>query len=428
MFKNIKNKKEKIFIITWTVITVIIVLIALTARVGFYDTAVINAKIDELKGNPQLTSAIQQWRKQGISELQIKKQLEKIAVEQAGASVAINVLKKQSFRAALIAIIAFVIFYVIFSNDKIFNRRKMSFAIAIICLLLFDQVYIANKYVMEEPVDITLQKPDAIAKLQTAKKPFRVSVVDKGAYNLWVTSLFKLNGVECIDVPADSRPSPIRKMFFYSNAISPVKRWQYSNVKYVLGPQRGLEMYLQQLGARKDFSVFYTFNLGNQRHAIYEYKKTLPRVFAVGNWTVITNAESAIAFMNNPENDPHKIAVITQSEIVEKHNTNFSGNVVIKKYSPIKIETDVELSARALVAMATETDGNWKILIDGKPAEIVKCNLLHFGAFVPKGKHSVIFYYDKKTAAITKVTQTAYLFLPVLLVITIILLIFKRSR
>lgn len=418
MFNNIKNKKIKTFLVVWLIVTALITLIAATAILGFYDSKVMSVKAEEIQTHPQLASAVRQWRKQGDTDYQIKQQIDKIAMGQAGP--AISVMKKSSFRAAAIAIISFFLFYFLFSNKKISNQQKMLFAIAIICLLLVDQIYIAKKYVMNEPVNLTLQKPDAIAKLQTAKQPFRVAVIDKGAYNLWVTSLFNLNGIETIDVPADSRPTPLRKIFFYSNAISPVRRWEYSNVKYILGPQRGIEMFLRQMNVRGQFSPYYTYNLNNQQHAIYQFNNTLPRVYTVGNWIIITNANETIEFMNNPVTDPHNIAVISDNKIKKVLNDSFTGTVKIENYKPIKIETVVELSATGLVAMATETDGNWKILVDGKPAEIVGCNLLHFGTFVPAGKHSVTFLYDKKPAAISKLTTAAYLFLPVLLLLTII--------
>jgi len=426
MFKNIQDKKIRTFIFVWFAVTAFITIIAATAHLGFYDVKIINIKAEEIQANPQLANAVQQWRKQGATEQQIKQQINKIAMGQADP--AISVMKKSSFRASAIAIISFFIFYFLFSNKKVSQQQKMLFAIAIIGLLLIDQIYIAQKYVMKEPVDITLQKPDAIAKLQTAKQPFRVAVLDKAAYNLWVTSLFQLHGIECMDMPADSRPTPLRKIFFYSNAISPVRRWEYSNVKYIFGPQRGIEMFLRQMGVRKQFSPYYTYDMNNQQHAIYQFNNTLPRVYTVGEWNVITNAEKAISFMNNYKTDPHKIAVITQSGITENLNTNFSGIVNIISYSPVKIDTAVDLSANGLVAMATETDGNWKILIDGKPAEIIECNLLHFGTFVPAGKHSVTFIYDKKPAAITKITTTAYVFIPVLLLLTFIISFFSSSK
>jgi len=424
MFNNINNKKVKTFLTVWLIVTALITLIAATAIIGFYDTKVINIKAEEIQANPQLASAVQQWRRQGASEQQIKQQIDKIAMGQAGP--AISVMKKSSFRAAVIAIISFLLFYFLFSGKRTSNQQKLSFAIAIICLLLIDQIYIARKYVMKEPINLTLQKPDAIAKLQTAKQPFRVAVLDKGAYNLWVTSLFNLNGIETVDVPADSRPTPLRKIFFYSNAISPVRRWEYSNVKYILGPQRGMEMFLRQMNVRDQFSPYYTYNLNNQQHAIYQFNKTLPRVYTVGNWIIITNANETIEFMNNPVTDPHNIAVISDMKVKKVLNDNFTGKVEIKNYNPVKIETVVELSATGLVAMATETDGNWKIFVDKKPVGIVSCNLLHFGTIVPAGKHLVEFIYDKKPAAISRVTTAAYLFLPILLLLTIATVLIKK--
>ena len=426
MFNNIKDKKIQAFLIVWLTITVLITIIAGTAILGFYDVKVTNIKAEEIQANPQLANAVQQWRKQGATDQQIKQQIDQIAMGQAAP--AISVMKKSSFRAAAIAIISFLLFYFLFSNRKTSNQQKVSFAFAIIGLLLIDQIYIAQKYVMKEPIDITLQKPDAIAKLQTAQQPFRVAVIDKSTYNIWVTSLFQLHGVECIDLPADSRPTPLRKIFFYSNAISPVRRWEYSNVKYILGPQRGIEMFLRQMGARKQFTSYYTYKLNNQQHAIYEFKNTLPRVYAVGEWSIITNANDAIAFMNNPKTDPHKIAVITDTELTESLNANFTGTVDIKSYTPVNIETVVNLSATGLVAMATESDGNWKIYIDGNPVESISCNLLHFGTFVPPGKHSVTFTYNKELATVSKITFTAYLFLPILLLLTIIVLLIKRKK
>ncbi len=443
MFNNIQDKKIRTFLIVWFAITVLITIIAGTAMLGFYDVNVTNIKAEEIQSSPQLANAVQQWREQGATDQQIKQQIDQIAMGQAAP--AISVMKKSSFRAAAITIIAFLLFYFLFSGKKTSNRRGnppthsrcktgmfhfkkggVSFAFAIIGLLLIDQIYIAQKYVMKEPVEITLQKPDAIAKLQTAQQPFRVAVIDKGTYNIWVTSLFQLHGVECIDVPADSRPTPLRKIFFYSDAISPVRRWEYSNVKYILGPQRGIEMFLRRMGARKQFTSYYTYNLNNQQHAIYEFKNTLPRVYTVGEWSVITNANAAIAFMNNPKTDPHKIAVITDTEISETLNTNFTGSVDIKSYTPVKIETVVNLSATGLVAMATESDGNWKIYVDGRLVESIGCNLLHFGTFVPEGKHLVTFSYDKKLTTVSRITSVAYLFLQVLLLLTIIVFLIKR--
>ena len=246
-------------------------------------------------------------------------------------------------------------------------------------------------------------------------------MLDRNAYNIWVSSLFRLHGIECIEIPADSRPSPLRKIFFYSNAISPVKRWQYSNVKYLLGPRQTLEMSLRQLGIRDDFVTFYSYDLNGQKHAIFEYKKSLPRVYAVGDWVVKTNADEVASFMNLTSTDPHKIAVLLDSSISPQSVSNFSATVKIDKYEPEQIDATVTLSTAGIVALVTEPASGWKVKVDGKEQETFRCNLMHQGVMVIKGTHSVVFSYDPPRFWIQKLRQWAYAALPVLLILSIIL-------
>jgi len=426
MFLNKLEKKIRVFFITWIAFAAIIILIAALAHLGAFNSRISNIKIEEIKANPQLAAAVQLWRKQGATENQIEQQVLKIADGQAAPAIA--VMKKASFRAAVIAVISCVLFYFLFVKIKNINQQKILIVAAIIGLLLIDQVYIAHKYIMAEPTELTLHKPEAIAKLLTAEKPFRVSVVDKAAYNLWVTSLFKLHGIECIEVPADSRPSPLRKIFFYSNAISPVKRWQYSNVKYILGHRRDMELFLGRLGVRDDFALFYSYDLNGQKHAVYEYKNTLPRVYAVGNWIVLTNTEEAVKVMNSPSTDPRKTAVVMDNSISEQSLSNFSSSVKIDSYEPEEIKASITLSAPGIVALITEPAPDWKVKVDGKEKEIFRCNLMHQGVLVQAGNHSVEFYFAPREFWVRALHKYAYAALPVLLIISIALAFLSRKN
>ena len=431
MFLNKLEKKIRIFFIIWIAFTAVIILIAALAYSGAFNSKITDVKIEEIKSNPQIVSQIQQWKQQGISKRQIKEQLLRGVPRQYLSDPidnAIHIMKKASRNAAFITIISCFLFYFIFVNNKKNNQQKMLFAIALIGLLLIDQIYVAKKYIMEEPIELTLQKPAAIAKLQTVEKPFRVSVLDRNAYNIWLSSLFRLHGIECIDVPADSRPSALRKIFFYSNAISPVKRWQYSNVKYLLGPQQTLEMSLRQLGVRDDFSQFYSYDLNGQKHAIYEYKKMLPRVYAIGEWVVKTNAAEVASFMNLPSTDPHKTAVLLDDSISEQSLSNFSSKVKIDSYEPVEIKATVTLSAPGIVALVTEPTTGWKVKVDEKEQETFRCNLMHQGVMVPAGNHSVVFYYDPPELWIRKLQKWAYAALPVLLIFSILLVFLSRKK
>ncbi len=426
MFLNKFEKKIRTFLIIWIAVSATIILIALLAYSGTFNSKITKVKLEEIRSNPQLASAVQQWKKQGATENQIQQQINQIVDNQAAPTI--DVMKKATRNASFIAIVSCFLFYFFFVNNKKSNQLKTVIVVALICLLLIDLIYVAQKYVMEEPVELTLQKPDAIAKLQTAKKPFRVSVLDRGAYNIWLSSLFNLHGIECIEVPADSRTSPLRKIFFYSNAISPVKRWQYSNVKYLLGARQTLEMSLRQLGIRSDFVPYYSYDLNGQKHAIFEYKKSLPRVYAVGDWVTKTNADEVAAFMNLSSTDPNKTAALLDGFISEQSLSNFSSTVKIDKYEPEQINATVTLSTNGIVALITEPSAGWKVKVDGKEQETFRCNLMHQGVMVPAGNHSVVFYYDPPELWVKKLQQLAYAALPVLLILSIILTVLKRKK
>ena len=426
MFLNKLEKKIRLFFIIWIAFTAVIILIAALAYSGAFNSKINKVKLEEIQANPQLAAAVQQWKKQGANQFQIEQQINQIVDNQAVPTI--HNMKRAARRAAFITIISCFIFYFFFLNNNKNNQQKMLFAIALIGLLLIDQIYVAKKFIMKEPIELTLQKPDAIAKLQTVEKPFRISVLDRNAYNIWLSSLFRLHGIECIEVPADSRPSPLRKIFFYSNSISPVKRWQYSNVKYLLGPRQSLEMSLRRLGIRDDFVPFYSYDLNGQKHAIFEYKKMLPRVYAIGDWKVKTNAADAAAFMNLSSTVPHKTAVLLDNSIPEQSVSNFTAKVKIDKYAPDQIEATVTLSAAGIVALVTEPASGWKVKVDKKEQETFRCNLMHQGVLVPAGNHSIVFYYDPPELWIRKLQQLAYAALPFLLIFSIILALFSKRK
>ena len=38
-------------------------------------------------------------------------------------------------------------------------------------------------------------------------------------------------------------------------------------------------------------------------------------------------------------------------------------------------------------------DGNWRVLVDGRPAELLRCNFIMRGVYLPAGSHTVEFQF-----------------------------------
>jgi hypothetical protein len=423
------DKSLRRFLYCWCALVALLVLIAgytvvgqnsMIARLGA-------GQAEELAANPQVQMQIMQMRQQRVPDQQIQMQLQR-AGEQRAAVLVANA-RRAALWAAALALLTTLCLWVIMVLPGADAQMKRYTAYALLAMLVAQLLFVAVKYVQVEDVSQTLGEPEIVQKLKTVPPPFRIAVVDQRhpVYNLWITTLFGLHGLECINVPADSRPTPDRTAFFYSEALSPARRWQYANVRFVLGTRQTLEMALRQFGVRSQFVPWLNYALYNEQHAAYEFTNALPRVFAVGTWVVTTNAADTLAFMNSLSNDPHRVAVLNDASADARTDTDFQGQVTISNYTAECITAVVTLSNEGLVIMATEPAAGWQVAVDGAPAALRRCNLLHQGVLVPAGRHTVVFRYHTRSW-LTRWNNAALLVVPVLALATLVGGVIVRRR
>ncbi|MCX7004824.1 MAG: hypothetical protein NTV22_16335 [bacterium] len=423
------DKKLRRFMYGWLALVGVLVLVAAYTLVG--QSNMIQrlgaAQAEELAANPQVQSQIMQMRQQRMTDQQIQERLVR-AGEQRAAVLAANARSAAVWAAAL-ALLTTLCLYIIMVLPGADAQMKRLAAYSLLAMLIAQLIFVAMKYVQVEDVSQTLGEPEVVQKLKSVAAPFRIAVLDQRhpVYNMWITTLFGLHGLECMNVPADSRPTPDRTAFFYTEALTPARRWQYGNVRFVLGTREMLEMALRQLGVRRQFVPWYAYSLYNENHAVYEFTNVLPRVFAVGTWTVSTNAEATLALMNNPSNDPHHVAVVNDTTLAARTDADFHGTVGITNYVAERVCAQVDLSSTGLVVMATEPAAGWQATVDGAPAALLRCNLLHQGVLVPPGQHAVVFQYVTHNWQ-TQWTNWTLMAVPVLAVATLVLWLVRKRR
>lgn len=413
------NTTARWFIYVWCVVIAGLAILTAVVYVGAKPLAdaKTRARSEEMMYRPEVQQSIRQALQQGMKREQIEQQLQMYAQQEA--TLMVYNMQRSARRALVIAVIVGAALYWLLARRTDSGQRRLLLGI-VVAVLVFDLVHVAWKYILVEDTRQTLGSPEVLRKLQAAPQPFRVALLTKHhpMYNRWVSALLGKHEIECIDVPADSRPTPDVQLFFYSDALSPLRRWQYCNVKYVIGPRMLMEQALRQLGARGLFVPWHIWRENDGEHAVYALTSTLERVYAVGSWIVETNAQAAVAFMNAETNEPWRTAVVHEVSVTPRETAGFTNNVRITGYKPERIEAEVTLSGTGLVVMATAPDAGWRATIDGQPARIVRCNLLHQGIEVPAGEHRIVFTFDTGHWSHT-VNDWAYRLLPVLLVGTL---------
>lgn len=415
------------FLWIWGFVVALLLLLTVVVHVGQGALARTHAqkRAEEMMYRPEFQQAVRQALQQGMSEAQIRQQLDRYGEQEA--VLIVEGMKRSARRALVLAIIGGALIYVVMTR-RLKRGTRTLFVGALIVVMIFDLVQVAWKYIMVEDTRVTLGTPEVIKRLKEAPRPFRVALLTKQhpLYNMWVSGLLGKHEIEHIDVPADSRPAPDIRLIFYSDGLSPLRRWQYCNVRYVIGPRRMMEQALGALRIRGLFVPWYVWREGDEEHAVYELTNTLERVYAVGRWIIETNAEAAVAFMNGAE-EALRTAVVHDPGMVTTTNGEFQSGVTIVKYTPERIEADVELSGTGLVVMATAPDPGWRVEVDGQPGKIVRCNVLHQGVIVGAGKHRVVFAFDTGHWSHT-VNDWAYRLLPVLTVGTLVWLVWIRRK
>ena len=198
-----------------------------------------------------------------------------------------------------------------------------------------------------------------------------------------------------------------------------LRRWELMNTRYLLGaagmaeglnreidPQRQRFRELMQFQfyqSRQDGPILTRTNAFDTRlpvFALMEFTGALPRAKLYGNWQVNTNDTAVLQTLAAREFDPAR-TVLVAGEITPPIATNANtGTVEYSSYAPKHIVLNAKAAAPAVLLLNDKYDPNWKVLVDGKPAPLLRCNYVMRGVQLAPGDHRVEFHYEPSTTAL----------------------------
>ena len=241
--------------------------------------------------------------------------------------------------------------------------------------------------------------------------------------------------------------------------------WELTNTRYLIGPAGLLDLLNEQFDpGRQRFHIVQRFTIAlkpgvNEFHqrleelaavpkdtgdyALIEFTGALPRARLYSNWQVSTNDDATLKTLVSTNFDPWQTVLISTPlpgvPAANAANQN-SSTVDFKRYvpddpvfkgkkngfwkqsgycyAPKDIMFDAKTTPPSVLLLNDRFDSHWRVLVDGKPAELLRCNFIMRGVYLTPGQHTVEFkfslpngpFYVTLTAIVAGLCLVGYLF------------------
>lgn len=231
----------------------------------------------------------------------------------------------------------------------------------------------------------------------------------------WLQNQFPYNRIQSSDIHQDPRPAKSKVNYQTALQTNPVRQWQLTNTRYLLGlPEQMEDMNNRADPVQRRFKTVARFHMVQEPgkkwptvhvaddgiYALFEFQGVLPRARLFSNWAVVADNEQILKQIAAPSFDPLRMVLI-EGTSGETHmgSTNLApGTVTSKSYTPKRIVMDVNATEEAILLLNDQHHPDWKITINGKAAELLRCNYLMRGVRVPAGQHEIVFRFKPSRA------------------------------
>ncbi|MBI5384904.1 MAG: YfhO family protein [Verrucomicrobia bacterium] len=206
----------------------------------------------------------------------------------------------------------------------------------------------------------------------------------------------------------DAFPAEFTRYAGTAPGAQQLRHWQLTNTRYIIALSGFAEAFNAQVDpVKKRFRNALTFEIGqrpgggitalenaNGPYALIEFTGTLPRASLYPQWLVSTNDEFTLKRLGDPAFDPEQSVLVAENVSASTASTNAAPAAVeFKSYTPRRIELRATAAAPSVLLLNNRYDANWKVLIDGKPAPLLRCNFVMQGVQVPPGQHDITFRF-----------------------------------
>jgi hypothetical protein len=274
-------------------------------------------------------------------------------------------------------------------------------------------------------------------------------------YNIeWNQQTFPYYNIQSMEIPQLPRFPTDMAAFEMATAFpgTPLltRHWELTNTRYLVGQATNPDGLNQQLDpVLKRYRLLSVFRLAAKagvenptsvdltavplmegdpaltdnripKYMLFEFTGALPRVKLYSNWE--TNSPAAVSgFTTNgldsnqlqvlqmvgtndfltlkkvmsPSFDPSRTVLLNQpiAASASSSSSQAPGDVDFESYAPTDIKLKANATAPSVLLLNDRYEEKWHVSVDGKPAQMLRCNYIMRGVFLQPGKHEVEFWF-----------------------------------
>lgn len=379
------------------------------------------------------TSAVG-WLVYSTSRAEMVKYLQEVQFDEAMAEMIARFSAGQvSWFVILLAVATFLFTWVI--RGKFSGPRAKWGAVVLGLFLVFDlgranQPWIIvwdyeQKYASNPVLDRLRQNPyEQRVAILPFRPPQELSRLNDLYRIEWAQHQFLYYNIQSLDIV--QMPRMPEDLAAFEDALQPrtmedmprlfLRRWQLTNTRYLLGAAPYLDVLNQQIDpAQRRFRIAERFEIvpkpgilqptkleeltavpaTNGNYALFEFTGALPRVKLYSKWQVSTNDQAALTELASTAFNPQETVIVSSPlSTAPAPGTNAPGTVQFVSYAPKNIQLKAQAATPAVLLLNDRYDSNWRVLVDGQPAPLLRCNYLMRGVFLSPGTHQVAFKFQ----------------------------------
>ena len=271
-------------------------------------------------------------------------------------------------------------------------------AVAVLCVLSIDLVTVSRRYVRARNISTFRAENPVADYIERDARMGRMS--DYLSSRSKFDPVWRNYGIRGIDFLEPRRDHPMPddyRNYFDALKRHPLRLWQLTNTRYILGAVAKVARLLENpafepvMYADVRNGVLVEARKGLGKNVLLRYTGALPRALVYYSWRE-AGTNQALRLLASSEWSPEQ-QVLVPENCGSNDAPDLPVPAAILSYRHNRVELAVEASANAVVLLNDKYDPDWDVTVDGKQAELLRCNYIMRGVSVPSGRHVVVFTY-----------------------------------